>query len=376
MASLANDPNGRKRISFAGRDARRHSLRLGKVTKRFAEGVQNHVEHILHSQKTGQSLPVETSDWIAAGANGLARQLGAVGLMDYRVKATTLGAMLAAYLTIRGKVKPATAKFYGHTIRNLIAFFGADKPLGDITFIDAERFRQWLADVEKLEDATIRRRCSLARQFFTFAVDDRLVADNPFRKLRGIGVKANRTRDYFLSPADAAKVLDACPDSEWRLIFALARWGGLRTPSETLALRWADVDWTAAKITIRQNKTKERVIPLFPELRPRLEDCFDPTAEFVISRERFPSANLGVQMARYVTRAGLTPWPKLFQNLRATRETELAEVFPIHVVCEWIGNSQIVAKKHYLQVTEKHFAKAARKAAHQARSKRIKGVQS
>ena len=33
-----------------------------------------------------------------------------------------------------------------------------------------------------------------------------------------------------------------------------------------------------------------------------------------------------------IKRAGLTPWPKLFQNLRSTRETELAETFPLHVM--------------------------------------------
>lgn len=53
------------------------------------------------------------------------------------------------------------------------------------------------------------------------------------------------------------------------------------------------------------------------------------------------------------------PWPKLWQNLRATWETELAESFPSHVVCSWIGNSIQVAAKHYLQVTEDHFASAA-----------------
>jgi len=61
---------------------------------------------------------------------------------------------------------------------------------------------------------------------------------------------------------------------------------------------------------------------------------------------------------KIIARADLKPWPKLFQNLRATRETELAEPYPIQVVCEWIGNSQAVAKRHYLQVTETHFAQA------------------
>ena len=55
----------------------------------------------------------------------------------------------------------------------------------------------------------------------------------------------------------------------------------------------------------------------------------------------------------------LTPWPKPFHNLRASRETELAATFPLHVVCEWIGNSERIADRHYLQVTDEHFETAA-----------------
>ncbi|OHB57221.1 MAG: hypothetical protein A2Y07_00115 [Planctomycetes bacterium GWF2_50_10] len=50
----------------------------------------------------------------------------------------------------------------------------------------------------------------------------------------------------------------------------------------------------------------------------------------------------------------------MFQNLRSTRETELAETWPEHVVCAWIGNSKAVARKHYLQVTEEYFDRAAK----------------
>ena len=30
----------------------------------------------------------------------------------------------------------------------------------------------------------------------------------------------------------------------------------------------------------------------------------------------------------------------------------------MHVVCEWIGNSQPIAAKHYLQVTDEHYRQA------------------
>jgi len=59
---------------------------------------------------------------------------------------------------------------------------------------------------------------------------------------------------------------------------------------------------------------------------------------------------------------GPEPWPKLFQNLRSTRETEPTEKWPEHVVCVWIGNSRSVAREHYLQVTDERFAQATMQA--------------
>ena len=64
-------------------------------------------------------------------------------------------------------------------------------------------------------------------------------------------------------------------------------------------------------------------------------------------------------MQKIIRQAGLEPWPKLFHNLRASRQTELTERFPEHVVCEWIGNSQVVAREHYLRVRDEEFARAA-----------------
>ena len=109
-------------------------------------------------------------------------------------------------------------------------------------------------------------------------------------------------------------------------------------------------------------------MPIFPELRPYLEAAKAEAgdAEYVITIPKFsawrdggPNPNPRTRMERIIKRAGLTPWPKLFHNLRATRQTELAQSFPEHVVCEWIGNSQAVAREHYLRVTDADYAKAA-----------------
>ncbi len=79
---------------------------------------------------------------------------------------------------------------------------------------------------------------------------------------------------------------------------------------------------------------------------------------FTTGGYRDSNVNLRTQLLRIMQRAGVQQWPKLFQNLRSSRETELTQRFPMHVVCAWIGNREPVAAKHYLQVTGKHFEEA------------------
>lgn len=195
----------------------------------------------------------------------------------------------------------------------------------------------------------------------------KLVPSNPFEDLRA-AIQSNPGRYYFIKQAEAQKVLDACPDAQWRLLFALSRYGGLRCPSEHLGLKWQDIDWDKGRMIVRSPKTahlighESRVVPLFPELLPYLREVFEqakPGTEYVITRYRQANSNLRTQLERIITKAGLKCWPKLFQNLRSTRQTELEECWPEHVVCAWLGNSKAVARKHYLQVTEEHFERAA-----------------
>lgn len=58
-------------------------------------------------------------------------------------------------------------------------------------------------------------------------------------------------------------------------------YGGLRCPSEVLRFTWDDVDWERERITIHASKTEHhrggrvRQIPVFPELRPYLDDVWE-----------------------------------------------------------------------------------------------------
>ena len=53
MASISNDPNGRRRILFLDCNKKRQTIRLGKCSKRFAESVKVRVEELAVSVSIG-----------------------------------------------------------------------------------------------------------------------------------------------------------------------------------------------------------------------------------------------------------------------------------------------------------------------------------
>ncbi len=368
MASIAQDPGGRKRIIFTDADGRRRAVRLGKCSLKLAGIVRDKIEPLAAARLSHGTVDPEVSAWVIQIGDTLHAKLAAVGLVQPRgsTKSVTLGEMLARYFSARADVKPGTVLVWEQAKQSLLDYFSPDKPANDIHEGDAELWRLSMVK-EGLAEATIRKRCGNAKQFFAFGIRQRLVSDNPFSGLKS-SAKGNDSRLYFLTSQDAARILDTCPDVQWRLIFALARYGGLRTPSETLLLRWADVDWERGRFTVHSPKTSHheggdsRVVPIFPELRPLLMQAFEeaePGTEYVITRYRTTGVNLRTQLMRILARAGLKPWPRLFQNLRSSRETELCQSFPLHVVTTWIGNSQPVAMRHYLQVRDSDFERAS-----------------
>lgn len=382
MASVVTTKSGRekglKRISFIGLDKRRREIRVGRISQTKAQIICGHIETLLQSVRVGLRTPERTTaEWLGQLPDAFFEKLVRFGLVLPREavaepETPTVGKLIDQYISRRGKVKESTEQVWRRVQKHLIEYFGG-RPIGSITTGDAEDWSNHLASREEnpLSDATVRRHCGMARQFFGYAVRHKLIAENPFAsKEIKTTVRGNAAKFHFVTAEDAAKILEACPSREWRVIFALSRWGGLRCPSEHLALKWGHVDWEHGRLIVPSPKTahhegrEQRIMPLFPELRKELEALFaeaDP-GEWIITRYRNAGQNLRTTFEKIVLRAGLKPWPKLFHNLRATRQTELADRFPAHVVSEWIGNSEAVAREHYLRTTDAHFDRASQEA--------------
>jgi integrase len=165
------------------------------------------------------------------------------------------------------------------------------------------------------------------------------------------------------------RVLEFC-DPELRALVCLSRFAALRCPSESMQLRWSDVDRIKRTFVVRSPKTEghgkgHRLVPLVPEVEQALELLWqrvpEGASDLVFARY---AARTGVgailrkHLERAFNRAGFDLPPKPWHNMRATCVNEWSELYPSHVVCDWAGHTEAVSLKHYRVTTDAHFQKA------------------
>lgn len=190
----------------------RRSVRLPKMPRKVADSVLAHVEAVLAAKAGGYSIPLETIRWVAGLPDALhARLSGTAGLLPPRTRAT-LGAFLSEYAATRIDLKSSTRVVRAQTEQSLREHFGDQRELHSITPGDAEGFRLHLV-ARKLASSTIHKRVQTARQIFKAAVRCKLIDSNPFADIRHKAF-LDPQRFYFLSMADALRLLEAAPNAD------------------------------------------------------------------------------------------------------------------------------------------------------------------
>jgi hypothetical protein len=352
-------------IFFTNAAGQRKAVRLGRVTAAVEAAAREHLGYVRMAADNGRPLPPGTIDWLAAIGDRLHRRLARAGLVAPREAGTDLCKLKPfcdSYAKRRTDLKGRTRTNIDQAAGKLTGFFGADRDLRTITRGEAKDWHRHLR--KTLAAATVATHTKKARQIFDDAADRRLIRDNPFKSVKA-GRQDNPDRQQYVPAASIVQVCGACPDLEWQLIFRLARFGGLRIPSELLPLKWAHVDWQLHRMLIHSPKTEHcgkasRWVPISPMLFPCLRDAFEAAPEGSVHVIRLHRGeNLRTTAQKIIRRAGLAQWPRLFQNLRASMETDWTTDHPLHVACQWAGNSAVVAKRHYLMVKEEEFAKAS-----------------
>ncbi len=365
MATLISNRDGNRRIQFMDprHPGKRASIWLGRVPKKAATTFKVNVEALLAALRLGTAPAAELCAWLRDLPDVTYVKLVEVGIAEPRVqpRIVTLDELLTTFVD-RASVKASTRAAYNQTTGSLRKHLGGGTRLTAISSEEADVWKKAIID-EGLSPATVAKRVYVARAIFRKAVKWGMVAASPFEELAA-GSQQNPDRSFYVSPEVIAAVLDRCPGVFWRLVVALGRYAGLRIPSEVTSLTWDDVAWDTGRLTVRSPKTARheghavRLVPICPELREILAEAHEQAADgekLILPRALTGASNLRTTFTKIITRAGHEPWPRLFQNLRASCATDWVEKYPNHVVAKWLGHSPMIAATHYLQARERHF---------------------
>ena len=381
LKSRGQDGKPTWRVQFYDGAGRRHSVYVGAVPRKAADVWLNRVEQLSACRTAGVAPDTDLAAWVGSLPDSSHAKLEKAGLVEPRLAAreiVSLGQLTKAF-TERSTTKPATIQSFKQTLDSLEACLGASTPITSLTAEDADRWRAWVVRDKKgsgrrkkkrttednrLAAATVAKRVNLAKQVFRTAVRWGWLERSPFDGLRA-GSQSNPARARYIRLETVQDILDACPSIEWRLLVALARLAGLRCPSEIGAVTWADVNWEKGRLTVLAKKTEHhganhavRIVPICPQLRKILTEGFEqaePGATCIVPMAARNGVNLRTHLERIITKAGHEAWPRLFQNLRASCETDWVERYPAHAVAKWLGHSPKVAAEHYLMSREHHF---------------------
>ena len=324
-----------------------------------------------------------TALWLGEIGESLHAKLANAGLVESRTAEAEnesirftefIQQFIADGKTSQGNPASTSTKAKWKTAQNhLVAFYDASRTLESITAQDAQNFRKYLEsrrikktgnnpNGQPMAENAKRKIITTAKVMFNAAKRLDLIDRNPF-EFEVSSSRPNRERDFFITADMTTKLMDAAPNTQWKLRIALWRLAGFRK-MEIFGMTWADILWDKGRFLVRSPKTshhedrESRLVPIGPVL-PYLEAAFNEAeegTERVVTRYSVSNFNLHKPFLQIIQFAGLKSWPKLFQNLRSSCETEwLDSGMPAHVVANWIGHSVKVQNDNYAQVDDHHF---------------------
>jgi integrase len=377
MASLYKDPrSGTYVIQFFDLEGIRRTLRTGVTDRQGAEHIRWHIDNLLAARRAAIPLPAATAEWLGRIDAHFRAKLETLGLVEPRAErcVPTLGQLIDEFLENRkAQVKPQSLPILHCVVRRLLTCLPENTPIDQITPADADKVHQVFKD--QLAQSTANRHVAMVRSIFNFACEREYITKNPFRHIRGLRVIGDSKRKQYIPTKQVRQLLEKIPDPELQLVIVLARWCGLRIPSEIKELRWRDILWKKNRIIVRSPKTEHhagkgiRMPKLFPIVRRHLKALRrlrpdDGPDDYVF---RYGVRNNVYWMVYRRCRELGIRWPKIFINLRASCATDLAERYPSHVCEAWLGHTERVANTHYRMVTEDYYRRPGRLTAQRQR---------
>jgi len=367
MATLTTDRRSGKVAGYNiqwHEGKKRRTIHLGsrRFSRKTAERLKEIVERLLYYRRNGTAVPDKSTElWLQNAHEEIRAKLAKAGLLVIEEQ-KTCQQLWDTFMKHKTDLKPSSITGY----RNCrLLFFEVFLPTDHIEQITSDRLLQWKATLlTKFAPASVTLYLTLVKSVMNWAVSHEWLPKSPMKGITS-GNFVNRNNDRTITMEEFAKLLDSCPNQEWRTIIALARIGGLRCPSELQQLRWSDVHWDQNRFLVRSPKTErhagrgERTVPLFPELLAELKKQFLIDSEFVIQSFQGTKWNLTSPFQKISRRAGLGTIVRPFDNMRMSRSNEVFRLFGSQKENAWIGHTERVMSDHYFKLMDDDFTEAA-----------------
>jgi integrase len=253
-----------------------------------------------------------------------------------------------------------TKKIY---FNNFKSYFGEDKLLLNIRYVDVETYRNHLKQKFTQHgtirtDSSVNREMSCLRHMLKKAFEWELIEQSPFYRGKSLILKENNKRLRFLNEDEITRLLDECPEY-LRNIVECAINTGMRK-GEILSLKWNQV--RNGFIYLRETKTKE-------SLQIPVNDDLEVMFKQVRKEQHLTSEHIFIYKGNAITdgvktafnaalmRAGIEDFK--FHDLRHTFASQvLLRGGDLKDIQELLGHKTMTMTLRYAHLTQEHKKKA------------------
>ncbi|MDA7887281.1 site-specific integrase [bacterium] len=329
--------------------AERFSIWIGKPSASQANLLLSYISQLETSKKLG--LPCDNPavlSWLTKMEDKFYEKLVKAELVPER-RQQNLSQLFEDVLAIRD-LKPGTIENYTKQFERFTEFL-EDKLVKDVTEADCLAFANSLTVAPDTKATTLRN------IKHALAASSEIV-ENPFNRINTKRPAPDTSKRRLIDRATIRQWCDKCTDKEFAAVLALGGLQGCRVRSEPSVLEWQHISFEGCTINIPAAKTKSRITPLFADTTKYLKAWHKEQGQ---PKEGLLFPRLVTQHTLIERMKRLTGLkiPKVWINLRSSAESHLvSEGFPLHTVATWLGNSPIVAAKHYLQISPSSFEEA------------------
>jgi integrase len=188
----------------------------------------------------------------------------------------------------------ATQKRYRLSQRVLTPICGMCR-ITDVDAFTFDRFKDFRIK-EGVSPAGINRDIAVYRAAFNFAVERRLLTHSPLAGVKLFNETKHRKPPRTISFPEEQRILMCC-DVRLGLIVTVLLYTGMRVGIEALRIKWTDVDFEDAVITVAQSKTAAglRALPMTKFVASELQKWHASTrgiSEYVFFNPQRPSIHI------------------------------------------------------------------------------------